>query len=151
MKICKSHLFTYYYSASKQLDYVTGSKSYDFSYDDKGNVTDNGKRGFVYNTADQLVESDGYSYTYDGNNKRVKEVGSTGISYSFYASNGKLMYRQVNGEHVDYYYLGGKLIAEKKGATVMQGAKTLCPRIRVGTSVGKPKVKVNKDGQYIVD
>ncbi len=111
----RSHLFTYYYSASKQLDYVTGSKSYDFSYDDKGNVTDNGKRGFVYNTAEQLVESDGYSYTYDGNNKRVKEVGSTGISYSFYASNGKLMYRQVNGEHVDYYYLGGKLIAEKKG------------------------------------
>ena len=33
----------------------------------------------------------------------------------------------------------------------MQGAKTLYPRMRVGTSVGKPKVKVNKDGQYIVD
>ncbi|MFK3872808.1 RHS repeat-associated core domain-containing protein [Pseudoalteromonas rhizosphaerae] len=109
---------TYYYHASKQLDYVTGSRSYDFSYDDKGNVTDNGKRGFVYNTAAQLVESDGYSYTYDGNNKRVKEVGSTGISYSLYASNGKLMYRQVDGEHVDYYYLGGKLVAKKKSATV---------------------------------
>jgi RHS repeat-associated protein len=66
-----------------------------------------------------MVQSDGYVYTYDGKNKRVKEQGSNGISYSFYASNGKLMYRKANGLDIDYYYyLGGKLVANKKGNTV---------------------------------
>jgi RHS repeat-associated protein len=37
---------------------------------------------------------------------------------SFYASNGKLMYRNANNQHIDYYYLGGKLVANKKGNTV---------------------------------
>jgi RHS repeat-associated protein len=113
-----SNTINYYYNSNKQLDYTTGSKSYNFNYDDKGNVTDNGARGFTYNAANQMVQSDGYLYTYDGNNKRVKEQGSNGTSYSFYASNGKLMYRYVNGQDIDYYYLGGKLVANKKGATV---------------------------------
>ncbi|MDU0353646.1 RHS repeat-associated core domain-containing protein [Paraglaciecola aquimarina] len=108
----------YYYNSNKQLDYITGSKSYSFTYDDKGNVTDNGTRTFAYNTANQMVQSDGYLYTYDGNNKRVKEHGSNGLSYSFYASNGKLMYRKANNQHIDYYYLGGKLVANKKASTV---------------------------------
>jgi len=108
----------YVYTSTKQLDYTTGSKIYDFNYDDKGNVTDNGIRGFIYNAANQMVQSDGYLYTYDGNNKRVKEQGSNGTSYSFYASNGKLMYRQANNQHIEYYYLGGKLVANKKGSTV---------------------------------
>ncbi|MDU0352996.1 RHS repeat-associated core domain-containing protein [Paraglaciecola aquimarina] len=108
----------YYYNSNKQLDYTSGSKSYNFSYDDKGNVTDNGTRSFGYNTANQMVDSDGYLYTYDGNNKRVKEHGSNGLSYSFYASNGKLMYRKANNQHIDYYYLGGKLVANKKASTV---------------------------------
>ncbi|MEP7705253.1 RHS repeat-associated core domain-containing protein [Paraglaciecola sp. 25GB23A] len=113
-----SKTINYYYNSSKRLDYTTGSKSYNFNYDAKGNVTDNGTRGFTYNAANQMVQSDGYVYTYDGNNKRVKEQGSNGISYSFYASNGKLMYRKADGLDIDYYYLGGKLVANKKGNTV---------------------------------
>ncbi|MEP1444752.1 MAG: RHS repeat-associated core domain-containing protein [Paraglaciecola sp.] len=114
-----SQTITYHYNSDKQLDYTSGSKSYNFSYDDKGNVTDNGTRSFEYNTANQMVDSDGYEYTYDGNNKRVMEDGSSGTaSYSFYGSNGKLMYRNVNGQHIDYYYLGEKLVANKKGSTV---------------------------------
>lgn len=108
----------YVYTSTKKLDYTTGSKAYDFNYDDKGNVTDNGTRGFIYNAANQMVQSDGYLYTYDGNNKRVKEQGSNGTSYSFYVSNGKLMYRHAGGQHIEYYYLGGKLVANKKGSTI---------------------------------
>jgi RHS repeat-associated protein len=114
-----SQTINYVYNSNKQLDYTTGSKSYSFDYDDKGNVTDNGSRSFIYNAANQMVDSDGYQYTYDGNNKRVKEEGSNSTaSYSFYASNGKLMYRKVNGQHLDYYYLSGKLVANKKSSTV---------------------------------
>jgi YD repeat-containing protein len=113
-----SQTINYQYNSNKQLTSTSGSKNYSFTYDDKGNVTDNGTRGFTYNTANQMVNSDGYLYTYDGNNKRVKEQGSNNtLSYSFYGSNGKLMYRNVNGQHHDYYYLGGKLVANKKHTT----------------------------------
>jgi len=114
-----SQTINYQYNSNKQLMSTSGSKNYSFIYDDKGNVTDNGTRGFTYNTANQMVNSDGYLYTYDGNNKRVKEQGSNSTpSYSFYGSNGKLMYRNVNGQDHDYYYLGNKLVANKKGNTV---------------------------------
>jgi len=114
-----SEIINYVYNASKQLTSTNGSKSYAFGYDAKGNVNNNGTRTFTYNTANQMVQSGGYLYTYDGNNKRVKEQGSSSTpSYSFYGSNGKLMYRNVNGQHHDYYYLGGKLVANKKGTLV---------------------------------
>jgi RHS repeat-associated protein len=115
-----SQAINYQYNSNKQLTSTSGSKSYSFTYDDKGNVIDNGTRGFTYNSANQMVNSDGYIYTYDGNNKRVKELGSSGNpSYSFYGSNGKLMYRRVDGLDNDYYYLGGKLIAKKvQGSSV---------------------------------
>jgi len=108
----------YTYNSQKQLAYTSGSKSYNFNYDAKGNVTNNGTRTFVYNTANQMVQSGGYYYTYDGKGKRVKEVGSAGTSYSFYGRNGKLMYRKANNQDIDYYYLGSKLVANKKGSTV---------------------------------
>jgi RHS repeat-associated protein len=113
-----SRTINYRYNSKKQLAYTTGSKAYNFAYDDKGNVTDNGTRVFDYNTANQMVQSGGYSYTYDANNKRVRQEDSKGISYSFYGSNGKLMYRNANNKHIDYYYLGGKLVAKNKDDTI---------------------------------
>ena len=113
-----SRTINYVYNSKKQLAYTSGSKAYNFAYDDKGNVTDNGTRVFDYNTANQMVKSGGYSYTYDANNKRVRQEDSKGISYSFYGSNGKLMYRNANNKHIDYYYLGGKLVAKNKDDTI---------------------------------
>jgi RHS repeat-associated protein len=114
-----SQTINYQYNSNKQLTSTSGSKSYSFTYDDKGNVIDNGTRGFTYNSANQMVNSDGYIYTYDGNNKRVKELGSSGNPiYSFYGSNGKLMYRRVDGLDNDYYYLGDKLVAKNKDGII---------------------------------
>jgi RHS repeat-associated protein len=81
-------------------------------------VTNNGSHVFTYNTANQTTNAGGYSYLYDGNNKRVKQVDGHGTSYSFYSSNGKLMYRKEGVSHVDYYYMGAKLVAKKKASTV---------------------------------
>ena len=113
-----SQAITYVYDSAKRLVQTTGSQSYAFTYDDRGNVTGNGQHAFTYNAANQMVAADSYVYLYDGNNKRVKQDDSHGVSYSFYGSNGKLMYRNEGGVHVDYYYLGGKLVAKKKGSTV---------------------------------
>jgi RHS repeat-associated protein len=113
-----SRTINYSYNSKKQLAYTSGSKVYDFSYDSKGNVIDNGARTFNYNTANQMVQSGGFYYTYDGNGKRVKEVGSKGTSYSFYGSNGKLMSRFEDGQTINYYYLNSKLVAQTKGNEV---------------------------------
>lgn len=159
-----SQIINYTYNTSKQLTSTSGSKVYSFTYDYRGNVTDNGTRGFNYNTANQMVNSDGYLYTYDGNNKRVKEQGSNSTpSYSFYGSNGKLMYRNVNGQHHDYYYLGGKLVANKKHTTVTylhsdylgstaaasNGSHIIIDRLYhqpFGESIGTPKDDVGYTG-----
>jgi RHS repeat-associated protein len=108
-----SRTINYVYNGQKQLDYVTGSHSANYSFDDKGNVVNNGSHSFHYNTAGQMDSSGAFSYVYDGNNKRVKqEDGKT--SYSFYGASGKLMYRFEDNKHVDYYYLAGKLTAKRK-------------------------------------
>jgi RHS repeat-associated protein len=108
---------TYTYNSNKQLTKVNGFQAKDFTYDSKGNVTNNGENTFDYNTANQMVSSSDGTYVYDGNNKRVKKVDGQGTSYSMYSNAGQLVYRKVNGVHTDYYYLGKKLVAKKKGST----------------------------------
>jgi len=107
----------YTYNSNKQLTKVNGFQAKDFTYDSKGNVTNNGENTFTYNTANQMVSSSDGTYLYDGNNKRVKKVDGQGTSYSMYSNSGQLVYRKVNGVHTDYYYLGKKLVAKKKGST----------------------------------
>ncbi len=158
-----SQVITYVYNSAKRLDHTTGSKSYAFAYDDRGNVTGNGQHTFTYNAANQMVAADSYAYLYDGNNKRVKQTDSHGTSYSFYGSNGKLMYRNEAGVHVDYYYLGSKLVAKKKGSTVTylhsdylgstaaesNTAGTVTARLHYqpfGESIGTPKDDVGYTG-----
>jgi RHS repeat-associated protein len=108
---------TYTYNSNKRLTKVNGFQAKDFTYDSKGNVTNNGENAFVYNTANQMVSSSDGTYVYDGNNKRVKKVDGQGTSYSMYSNAGQLVYRKVNGVHTDYYYLDKKLVAKKKGST----------------------------------
>ncbi|UXK09633.1 hypothetical protein N5094_05240 [Shewanella putrefaciens] len=59
-------------------------------------------------------------------------------------------------EKLAYFGLIGEAASLATGvdgsaAAVMQGAKTLIPRMRVVPSVGKPKIRVDKNGQYIVE
>ena len=117
--IQKSSALTYTYNlTSNKLTDVsgTGSANYNFgqanSYDNRGNITNNGMRSFTYNLANQLTLSDSNSYVYDGYNRRVKTTDSKGISYSMYSQSGRLLYREVEGDPVNYIFLGDKLIAK---------------------------------------
>ena len=109
-----------YNETTKRLDTTTGSKAYNFNYDNRGNVTDNGFRAFTFNRANQLTSSETNSYIYDGHNRRVKTTDSKGTSYSLYSMSGTLLYRETDvdtatniGDGINYIYLGKKLIAKE--------------------------------------
>ena len=113
--------YAYDYAGSKRLVSVSGvSGKYDsIGYDDRGNVTHNGQRGFTFNRANQLIASGTNQYVYDSANRRMKRTNGDGIEYSFYSQGGSLMFRESKvqsittaGEQVNYIYLGNKLIAK---------------------------------------
>ena len=91
-----------------------GSVRRDFNngYDARGNVTNNGERGFNYNLANQMVQSGSNTYLYDGFNRRVKTVDSKGTKYSMYSQSGKLLYRETEDGPISYIFMGGKLVAK---------------------------------------
>lgn len=106
-----SQTLSYYYDSRNRLDYVTGSNPYTFEYDIRGNVTDNGNREFSYNLYNQLIDSDGIRFAYDGHGRRVTKIVNGEKNYSIYGVDGKLYYRQkANGDHTDYLYLNGRLV-----------------------------------------
>lgn len=86
----KGSSLSYQYNDKNQLHRVTNSHAEiirDFAngYDNRGNVLSNGKRHFTYNQAAQLTVSDGFSYLYDGFNRRVKTDDAKGITFSVYS------------------------------------------------------------------
>lgn len=87
-----------------------------FSYDNAGNVTNNSRYGFSYNTAGQMYASsksgDSNAYTYDGEGRRVKVVDGSGTTYSVYGNDGTLLYSEGPEGGTNYIYLGKKLIAK---------------------------------------
>lgn len=125
------HDLTYSYDSNMRLSGLSGNGSadYDFlqsnavggdnndSYDSRGNVIHNGKRGFEYNLAGQMVKSENYNYLYDGHNRRIRVEDSKGVSYSFYSQSGRLLYRETTNGGINYIFLGEKQIA-KEGAGV---------------------------------
>ncbi|WP_419571477.1 RHS repeat domain-containing protein [Rheinheimera sp.] len=101
-----------YNSSTNRLSTVTGG--YSFSYDDRGNVTNNGKRAFGFNRANQLISSGTVTYAYDGYNRRIKQQTAAGVSYSLYNSAGQLMMRQNPSALRSFsLYLGNNLVAER--------------------------------------
>lgn len=106
--------YSYTYDTTKnRLASVTGG--YSFGYDDRGNVTNNGKRGFSFNRANQLVQSASVSYVYDGYNRRVRQSNASGNHYSVYDAKGTLKQRLTSANARVYsVYLGKQLIAERE-------------------------------------
>lgn len=116
----KKHTLDYTYDANNRLQSVASSgvepKPYDlFTYDDRGNVTHNSYHDFIYNRANELVESGDNYYTYDAYNRRVLTQEGANTTYSFYSQTGKLYYTETAEGGVNYIYLGNRLVA-KDGA-----------------------------------
>ena len=102
-----------YHSSNKRLLSVSGHKNYSFSYDERGNVTDNGRDTLTHNLANQVTRISGNSYVYDAHNRRVKTVDGTGTRYSMYTLSGTLIQERINGAGREYYYLGSQLVAQQ--------------------------------------
>jgi RHS repeat-associated protein len=98
-----------YDTTNKRLSTVTGG--YTFTYDDRGNVINNGKRSFQFNRANQLVSSGTIGYQYDGHGRRVKKTGSS-AGYSVYDLSGTLLLTDGPNGQTRYIHLGNKLIAK---------------------------------------
>jgi RHS repeat-associated protein len=112
---------TYNYNTSlNRLASITGANAMTFSYDERGNVTDNGNHGFDYNLAGNMTSSTSpsISYEYDGHERRVKKTEGGQTNYSVYSSAGTLMHKKVGGVSTDYIYAGSLLVAEQTGSTV---------------------------------
>ncbi|NQZ13161.1 MAG: hypothetical protein HRT35_38950, partial [Algicola sp.] len=93
------------------------SKSYSFTYDKKGAVTNTGNVDLPRNQAGQVTGTGGHSYVYDGNGKRVKDTKNnapTKARYSIYDKSGRMVYQwdQQTETITDYIFLGGELVTE---------------------------------------
>ncbi|MEQ3657365.1 MAG: RHS repeat-associated core domain-containing protein [Glaciecola sp.] len=94
-------------SGAKQKDYTS------FTYDARGNITNNSHQSMEYNLANQMTSAKGTNtYLYDGFNRRVKQTDAKGTSYSVYSQSGTLLMRDTNSGKINYIYLAGKLISK---------------------------------------
>ncbi len=114
-KTLGTQALTYSYNSNNQLSSVTGG--YSFSYDGRGTVLHNGKRGFSVNRANQMTGSDGVSYSYDGHNRRVKKVNGGKTQYSFYSQSGQFLSTTGTNGPTEYVYLGSQLVAQVSQVT----------------------------------
>ena len=107
-----------YDNSSKRLQSVSGG--YSFSYDDRGNVINNGKRNFSFDRANRLINAQNLSYSYDGFGRRVIKTSTSGSAYSVYNQAGKLLLTDGPNGVVRYIYLGNELIAKTGAATALE-------------------------------
>jgi RHS repeat-associated protein len=97
---------------------VTGSKAknYNFTYDSKGAVINNGNVALPRNQAGQVTSAAGHSFIYDGNGKRIKDTKTADNKprYSIYDKSGKMVYQwdQRTETITDFIFLGGESVAE---------------------------------------
>lgn len=105
---------TYHY-INNQLSSVTGA-SYNFSYDARGNVINNGVNSFVYDEANNLREVSGQNqyFYYDGHQQRVWQQKSGHHYFSVYGRSGLLLHETNDQEQKkrDFIYIDRQLVSK---------------------------------------
>ncbi len=88
-----------------------------YAHDANGNMTNDGLNALTYDGENRLVSAGSASYSYDGNNLRVKKVSaSTTTVYLF--SGSKVIAEYANGAlSKEYIYSGSALLATIAGST----------------------------------
>ena len=111
---------SYVYDGNNRLASISGTRTYAFSYDVYGNVTNNGTNNFTYDDASNMrctncglgTEVD---YDYDGANMRVRSTKSGVATYFVYGANGNLLWETTPGTtFTEYVYLHGKQVATRQ-------------------------------------
>lgn len=141
---------TLHYDTSNRLESVSGSQNWAFSYDDLGNVTENGRDSLRYNLASLLksVPNKGIDFKYDAHERRVLKEDSGSSKYSVYSKSGQLMHRfdEASQQYSDYIYLGGKLLAKLEGAGNLPPQSLVMPSSTYGpNSTYKTSYRISWD------
>lgn len=105
-----------YDPATNLLTSMTGSQTFDFGYDARGNVTHSNAQAYTFDMANRLVTANGLeSYLYDAAGRRARKISAFTGSTTYYAYDkaGSLLYElDSGGTTSDYVYLGGSLVAK---------------------------------------
>jgi len=134
----------HYNYENNRLTSTSGRQAKLFSYDSRGNVTNNGTHVFNFNRLNQVSSIDAIDYLYDGHDRRVKISKASSHKYSVYSQQGQLLHQfdTSNGRETDHIYGAGKLIA-----TVTNNFRT--PDITAtGYGVGQGNIDVTWQGVH---
>lgn len=106
----------YSYDGQNRLSSVSGSNTYSMVYDIQGNITDTGNYINVYDAAGNLaqtqVNTNSTTFRYDGNDRRVVELGSNNKYYVYSQADNLLgEYNTDTTLRREYIYLGSQQIA----------------------------------------
>jgi RHS repeat-associated protein len=82
-----------------------------YTYDNNGNLTNNGERDYSWNIINQIESSGDMSFSYDHSGQRVKSVNSSSGEETIYIN----PYLEIrDGELIYYLYAGGQRVASIK-------------------------------------
>ena len=99
----------YSYNHLNQLNNIDGGYRYNYAYDSRGNVINNGRYDLVFNDGNQVISAKNITYQYDGHNRRVQK----GYEYTVYSQSGQLLTRlSPSNGLTEFIYLDNKLVAE---------------------------------------
>lgn len=114
----------YDYDSTNALKKISGTSSYSFEYDSRGNVISNGQSSYSFNSANSLIRGNEVTYTYDGNGHRLSKTVSGKTTLFVYGLDGKLVYKKnANDDVVNNVYLNNQL-AMKIESEAYQGTET---------------------------
>ncbi len=119
-----------YNAANNQIESLNVGKTPIVQYSHtRGNVTQRGSQGFVFDRANRIVSTSGPApantefYAYDGLGRRVKVLNSgTGLKrLMVYSQSGQLRFEmdEAQAKVTDYVYLGGSLIAREESTAIL--------------------------------
>lgn len=109
--------YAYAYDAANRLASMTGSRSFNFAYDARGNQIANNAQAYTFDMADRLRSANGLeSYLYDAGGRRARKVSAFdgAATYYVYDRAGSLLFETYSAGTMssDYVYLAGSLVAK---------------------------------------
>ncbi|TAL23639.1 MAG: DUF11 domain-containing protein, partial [Aquabacterium sp.] len=146
-----------YDSATNRLMSTSGPKTYQFQYDNYGNVISNGQKDFTYNHASNLTcvncsRSDEVSYAYDGLGLRVSEKTGNKTTYYMTDSDGQMMLETDGQVTRRYAYVLGKQVAvdQVSPASAPDGKLGGSAALRVAVTSDKQTAQTGNQITYTV-
>lgn len=109
--------YAYAYNGStNRLASMTGSRSFNFAYDTRGNLVQSNAQAYTFDMADRLRSANGLeSYLYDAAGRRARKVSAIAgdTTHYVYDKTGEMLHEAMysGAVTIDYVYLAGSLVA----------------------------------------